>query len=923
MSFDYDGPDSSGGGTWGSITGTLSDQTDLQSALDSLVPYTGATGSVDLGAHNLTATKLIFGGSFDLQKNADSNGFGIGSGYGGLTATLGANTIGIGIDVLNGATVNYRRGVFIGSQAGRSAIGASDSVAIGYEALKNAASGASVTAVGYQAGLSGGGQNSTMFGFVAGNGRAGIGNSYFGAITGVSVTGNGNTAVGYNCLSGATSNEGVAIGFASLTNTTGTLNQAVALGYYAFVEAGNINTSLAIGSSAGRAIANIENSILLGANAGQYSTALDECLYLGNFAGAFSESFGTVAIGVSAFTNSKADNVTAIGQFAGNGSQGDSAIYIGPEAGRYAIKATRSTFISPQSGYSASSAYESAFIGYQSGYESTYGNNSSFIGGRAGYSATNAAHSIFIGDNSGYADTVVNKTVGVISSVLTTSFYWAGDGLNVGDIGTVSTGDANATVEIIEIKDGQLKTLFIVNGGTKFGIGDYIYMADGTSGELSVDTIDGPYKPISAVSIGSNAGTGYFVGDTIYVDGSESGMGTADLSVDSVDGLVGEINTSSIDQAGLDYVVSDTVYLSGGNNDSVITIDTVDGGGEVTSFTVTSGGSGYTDGVYEAINQSGSFAGSGFYVSITVYLGAVTSVSILSAGLGYDVGSDVTTTTSGSGTGLLINVDTIDPTLGTITGVSISNAGTMYNVTPGAAWTTSAYGESLEIDIDEIELGAAKTIALVSGGTGYQIGGYLGENVVTGIGVTPLQIIIDEISSPVVTGTSIAIGRYSGTGGYSGSIAIGHGVINSAALQMNFGNVLYGTGIYGDDIQDATPFAGGKIGVMTNAPTATLDVEGDVKLGVGGNIFLNCVSETATLDFPSIASNSYEDLTMTITGATVGASVFLGAPDTLEANLTFCGWVTAADTVTIRVHNGSGGAIDPASNTWRATVFNY
>lgn len=43
------------GAVWGNITGTLSDQTDLQNALDDLVPYTGATGAVDLGAYGITA----------------------------------------------------------------------------------------------------------------------------------------------------------------------------------------------------------------------------------------------------------------------------------------------------------------------------------------------------------------------------------------------------------------------------------------------------------------------------------------------------------------------------------------------------------------------------------------------------------------------------------------------------------------------------------------------------------------------------------------------------------------------------------------------------------------------------------------------------------------------------------------------------
>ena len=52
---------SGGGGTWGTITGTLSDQTDLQDALDDKVPYTGATSAVNLGAYDLTVNSLTVG----------------------------------------------------------------------------------------------------------------------------------------------------------------------------------------------------------------------------------------------------------------------------------------------------------------------------------------------------------------------------------------------------------------------------------------------------------------------------------------------------------------------------------------------------------------------------------------------------------------------------------------------------------------------------------------------------------------------------------------------------------------------------------------------------------------------------------------------------------------------------------------------
>ena len=44
-----------GGAVWGTITGTLSNQTDLQNALNAKVPYSGATGNVNLGEYGISA----------------------------------------------------------------------------------------------------------------------------------------------------------------------------------------------------------------------------------------------------------------------------------------------------------------------------------------------------------------------------------------------------------------------------------------------------------------------------------------------------------------------------------------------------------------------------------------------------------------------------------------------------------------------------------------------------------------------------------------------------------------------------------------------------------------------------------------------------------------------------------------------------
>jgi len=157
---------------WGAITGTLSSQTDLQSALDAklstttaastYVPYTGATGAVNLGAYDLKVNELT-----------------IGKGTSGLS-----NNTALGHDALFHITTgNYNTGV-------------------GHEALHNTTTGQYNTSFG----------QSSLF---------------------TNTTGGQNTAIGLNALlSNTTGGSNTALGLDSLQhNTTGSSN--VALGYNA------------------------------------------------------------------------------------------------------------------------------------------------------------------------------------------------------------------------------------------------------------------------------------------------------------------------------------------------------------------------------------------------------------------------------------------------------------------------------------------------------------------------------------------------------------------------------------------------------------------------------------------------------------------------------------------------------------------
>lgn len=81
------------------------------------------------------------------------------------------------------------------------------------------------------------------------------------------------------------------------------------------------------------------------------------------------------------------------------------------------------------------------------------------------------------------------------------------------------------------------------------------------------------------------------------------------------------------------------------------------------------------------------------------------------------------------------------------------------------------------------------------------------------------------------------------------------------------------------------------------------------------------LSGSATLNFDLTAVN-YQDLTITVTGAADGDEVIVGAPNgAVVADVTYFGWVSAANTVTIRCSRvGGGGAADPASGTFKARV---
>jgi hypothetical protein len=82
------------------------------------------------------------------------------------------------------------------------------------------------------------------------------------------------------------------------------------------------------------------------------------------------------------------------------------------------------------------------------------------------------------------------------------------------------------------------------------------------------------------------------------------------------------------------------------------------------------------------------------------------------------------------------------------------------------------------------------------------------------------------------------------------------------------------------------------------------------------------LSGSATLNFGSIGAHDYEDLTLTVTGATDGDVVSIGVTNAAAvAKASYFGWVSASNTVTIRCFNIDGGSVNPPSALFKVKVF--
>ena len=91
-------------------------------------------------------------------------------------------------------------------------------------------------------------------------------------------------------------------------------------------------------------------------------------------------------------------------------------------------------------------------------------------------------------------------------------------------------------------------------------------------------------------------------------------------------------------------------------------------------------------------------------------------------------------------------------------------------------------------------------------------------------------------------------------------------------------------------------------------------------IGASGATVSAVLTNSASLNFGSIASAGSADLTITVTGAAVNDEVVLGLPAAPTAGIIYQAFVSAANTVTVRATNITTDAVDPAAQTISVAV---
>lgn len=365
------------------------------SDVDTRVPYTGATGNVNLGGYHIAGGSLfvsankahIRGYMVDsttslpvLQQQVEywtgaafspTEGYGVG--IGALAKNTGPNSNAFGAHALGdntgswgtafghwagrNATGNF--GIYVGPFAGRNNSG-TNNVLIGYQAGQTN-TGSAVTATGYQAGITNTGNGLTAYGSLAGMNNIGNDVTAIGTNAALSNNAPNVTAVGQSAGFANTGSNSTMVGNAAGASNTGQESTFVGRGV------GQNNTGIAVtgigydtlrdntGSySVGVGYQSLQNnaggfSTAVGPYAGQNNTGVSvtavgynsatsnsgaSAAFFGAYSGQYSNASNSVGIGISALQRNTGNASTALGAYSAQYNRGSNIVALGFGAGQ-------------------------------------------------------------------------------------------------------------------------------------------------------------------------------------------------------------------------------------------------------------------------------------------------------------------------------------------------------------------------------------------------------------------------------------------------------------------------------------------------------------------------------------------------------------------------------------------------------------
>jgi len=472
-----------GGGTWGSILGTLSNQTDLQNALnlkyDASNPAGYITSSALSGYTPTSRTITINGTAHDLS--ADRT-WSVGTVTSVAALTLGTTGTDLSSTVATGTTTPViTLNVPTASATNRGALSSTDWSTFNSKfTLPSLTTGSVLFSNGSTIA-----QDNANFFWDATNKRLGVGTT--------------SPSARLHLAAGTATASTAPIKFTSGTNLT--VAEAGSLEYNGsslfFTRSGTLRAGLLMTDTASPF--NTYSQSAKGATA--FTSGTDNFLGGQLAGGALTAGSQNVMIGTQAgnLTNSGLSQAVFLGYFAGQSASGitTGSIFVGSQAGQNGAWSYNSNFIGQLAGFNASNAYHSNLFGYQAGY-GINANNVNFFGQNAGYGATLANDTVGIGQNAG------RNATGSVESI----FVGKNSGYNA--VSTGITGDFN-----LGLGTDTLKALTTGAGNIALGykVGDTITtgsknVAIGYDIDYQSNTTDGQLTIQNAIFGTGNTGTG-------------------------------------------------------------------------------------------------------------------------------------------------------------------------------------------------------------------------------------------------------------------------------------------------------------------------------------------------------------------------------------------------------------------------------